>query len=183
MSQSTSKDFGLKFRNIPIINLRIDFREVVKYAQDMMLEDAEFPSTKHPHWYNKKEEIEGELNWIICRSIMGIEAYVKYAVSKTLHNRGIWSHEKSEVLKNPFSKKRKLYEAYFDVLPSLIAEDMSLKISQPVLWQNTVALYMQVRNPLFHGMEVYDIEPSQFMMVIKHLEKLYAWMDGWCLPK
>ncbi len=183
MSQNKSTVFNLKFENIPIINLRLDFNNVLKYANDLMVAEKEYSNSKQPHWYNNRFEVEAELNWLMRMSIINIECYLQYAVRETLHRKGLWTPEIGNKLKNPFLLGRGTCQVYYHRLPSLISQEISLMNFNQSLWQKTVVLYEEVRNPLFHGKQAVEIEPAGFANVILHIEETYKWLDTWCLPE
>lgn len=181
MSMSRSVAFGLKFENVPIANLRIDFEKALTYANDLMMAEETELISKQPHWYSNRFEIESELNWLMRMSIINIECYVQYAVWETVHRRKIWTPEIGAKLRSPFSLGRGTCKVYYHALPGLISPSTSLMRANQKLWQSTVCLYDEVRNPLFHGKQAIDIEPSGFSTVMRHLAEMYQWMDTWCL--
>ncbi|MDP9179906.1 MAG: hypothetical protein M3O61_19740, partial [Gemmatimonadota bacterium] len=175
MNATLSKSFGLRLENVPVINLRMDFENVRKYANDLVdAEEADGNSTL-PHWRNNLFEIETELNWLMRMSVINIECYVQYAVWETLHRRRLWTADIGVKLRNPFSLGRGTCRVYYHSLPSLISPDISLLRRDPVLWQRTASLYSEVRNPLFHGKQAVEIKPACFAAVIRHLGELYEW--------
>lgn len=174
-----SKEFQLKFQNISIVNLRLDFNNFKNYVDEVLKEEKVSSISSTPRWHNNKFEIEEEFNKIMRLSIMGIECYIKSAVWDQLHRNGLWNEDKGKRLKKPFSMSRKVYEVYYHCLPSLIAESLSLKVHSNEIWAKTVILYNEVRNPLFHGYEAVDISPYGISEFFKHIESMYQWIDGW----
>lgn len=173
-----SREFQLQFENIPIVNLRLDFNNFKSYVDEVLEEEKKNSISTSSHWHNNRFEIEEEFNKIIRLSIMGIECYVKSAVWDQLHRNGQWNNQVADKLKNPFSMSRKAYEVYYHSLPSLISENLSLKHDNRA-WSKTVALYNEVRNPIFHGYQAVNIKPEGIAAFFDHLSLMYNWIDGW----
>jgi hypothetical protein len=173
-----SKEFQLQFENIPLVNLRIDFKNFKKYVDKVLQEEEKHKISTTSSWHNNRFEIEEEFNNIMRLSVMGIESYVKAAVWDQLHRNGQWNREIANKLKNPFSMSRKVYEVYYHSLPSLISANLSLKNDNRV-WSRTVVLYNEVRNPLFHGYQAVNIKPAGIGSFFDHLSIMYRWIDEW----
>ncbi len=175
-----SEAFGLKFENVPVINLRLDFENVRTYANDLMVAEKTEQNSKQTHWCNNRFEIENELNWLMRMSIINIECYVQYAVWETLHRKGLWTPEIGQKLRKPFSLGRGTCKVYYHSLPGLISPEVSLRRCNQDLWQRTSRLYDEVRNPLFHGKQAVEIQPAGFSAVIGNIGEMYQWIDTWC---
>lgn len=171
----------MAFENVPVINLRLDFEQVRRYASDLNIAEAAGQNSMRVHWNNNRPEIENELNWLMRMSIINIECYVQYAVWETLHRKGLWTPEVAQKLRKPFSLGRGTCRVFYQSLPSLISPDVSLTRSNKKLWERTLRLYEEVRNPLFHGKQAVQLRPEAFSAVIEHLGEMYQWIDSWCL--
>ncbi|MCI0563270.1 MAG: hypothetical protein MN733_32740 [Nitrososphaera sp.] len=174
----TSEAFQLKFENIPLVNLRLDFRNFKDYVDEVLREEKASQISSSIHWHNNKFEIEEEFNKIMRLSIMGIECYVKWAVRDKLHQTNKFTEKAKDKINNPYSMSRKVYEVYYHCLPSLIDNSLSLK-SNGRLWENTVHLYNEVRNPFFHGYQAEDISPVGISTFFEHMQSMYEWIDSW----
>ena len=172
-----SDTFGLKFQNIPVVNLRLDFIQTYRDALDLIERSSVCPA--FPCDAVAKSELDTELNWSIRSSIINIECYVYYAVWDVMGSTGAWTPAKRKVARNPYGHKKGVCGSYYDTLPSLVAPELSLRVADNTLWQRSLALYKEVRNPLFHGKMAYEIPLAAYFDVIEHLRLMYKWIDSW----
>jgi hypothetical protein len=172
-----SETFGLNFQNIPVVNLRLDFVQAYRDALELARRAEACPD--FPCDLAAKQEMDFDLNWTLRSSIINLECYVHYAVWDVLGCTQAWTPDKRKTAKNPYGHKKGICGAYYDTLPALVAPELSLRVIDNTLWQRSLALYKEVRNPLFHGKMAYDISPPAYFTVIEHIRLMYKWIDSW----
>ena len=172
-----SDTFGLKFTNIPVVNLRLDFVHTYRDALERVRRDSS--RFKYLDCELSGHELDQSLSWSIRSSIINLECYVNYAVWYVLGCTENLTPEISQLLKNPYGHKKGICGSYYDTLPSLVDPTLSLRIYDNTLWQRTIALYREVRNPLFHGKDVSEISASAYFEIIEHIRLIYSWIDSW----
>ncbi len=127
----TNDRYGLSMSNIPVINCRAEF-----YRHRAFLNEPEASKrfrlssgpieTPYLRWYGMPHEL---LTWMVVRLIMGVEAYLPYAVGAAADERGVNSTALNAACRSPFSLSRKAADAYYNRLPELVHTDLALKSS------------------------------------------------------
>ena len=180
--ERTETQFRIKFQNIPIINLREEFKNFHR-----LLSTEEF---KKRIWHSRSPIHTPYLIWLgrygdfltllLQRAIMGIEAYLPNAVLNELAKIQPLTEQTVHQIQNPFQLGGKgTADNYYNRLPAMVNEDFSLRVCKPELWEKTRQFYTGVRNPLFHGQQIHKTEPVAVLQVFDYIADLYAWIDGW----
>lgn len=67
-------------------------------------------------------------------------------------------------------------------MPSAVHEELSLRHLDQELYEEVVAFYREVRNPIFHGKEIQarSIEPIRASFAL--IGRIYTWIDHWHDP-
>lgn len=178
--------FGLTLTNVPIVNLRNDFR----YHLGLLADDA-FRSRlgeKHDAVYTDYTAYatrEAFLTHVLQRSVMGLESYLPWAV---IHEAGLRQRLSREIFnkaRDPFSLGgRSTVANYYDRLPSLLDPSCSLRAFDESLYQTTGRFYREIRNALFHGHEIHgDDRGDGTLEALRFIARLYEWIDSWCPPE
>lgn len=178
--------FGLRFTNVPLINLRWEFRDHYRLVNEPSFEDY-FTGSIRPidspyfRWLGMPDDF---LTLILQRAILGIEAYLSGAVYVECGYRGTFTQELGAKIHNPFRLEgRKTVDKFYDKLPGLFDETASLKVANQKLWERNVDFYKNVRNPLFHGKQISNGNISGVREAFDHLAQLYEWIDTWHTPE
>jgi hypothetical protein len=183
-SRQGLKPFDLRMSNIPLMNLREEFRASVALVRQRKFEDY-FANThidiNAPSctWYGRSEEF---LTILLQRAIVGIESYLPSAVSFTGAMRNRIDIIKSEAIRDPFVLQgRGTAENLYNRLPALLEPKLALKEYDARLWEKTRLFYREIRNPIFHGSEL-EPKKGEFRPIraaFNHIENLYGWIDDW----
>jgi hypothetical protein len=119
---------------------------------------------------------------MVVRLIMGVEAYLPYAVAAVADERGVTSPALNAGLRSPFSLSRKAADAYYNRLPALVDPKLALSNSDVRLWGWVEGFYPLVRNPLFHGSQLDMPRVEAVAATFKQFGRIYAWIDSWYPP-
>lgn len=182
----TPDTFTMKFQNIPLINLRIEFDKTYAFIYSAEAEACLKPSIKAIQtpmliWRGMPEDL---MTLLLQRAVLGIEAYLHGALLHTSAILGNISAELVTKLKNPFSfgSKSAVANIYHN-MPAAVHEELSLKHFDGELYKSTVTFYRLVRNPIFHGNQLDQPEISSIRKAFSHLARLYEWIDYWYNPE
>lgn len=182
----SSEPFALKFQNIPLINLRIEFNKTYAFIQSAEAEACLKPPieairTPMLIWGGMPGDL---MTLLLQRAVLGIEAYLPGALIHTSAILGNVTGELLTKLKNPFSFGSKLAVAnIYHHMPAAVHEELSLRHLDQYLYERTVAFYRLVRNPIFHGKQLDHPEISGIRQTFAMLAQLYEWIDYWYNPE
>ena len=178
--------FGLNFSNIPTMNLREEFNQTYTFVFSEKAEQALKPpieaiETPMFIWFGMPDDM---FTLLLQRAILGVEAYLPFALKFKAAQIGCATEELFAKLNNPFSfGDRKAVANIYHLMPAAVHSDLSLKRADTALYERTKKFYSQVRNPLFHGCELQNTDVSTMRRVFDHVAKLYEWMDSWYDPE
>jgi len=184
----TNPPFGLTFSNIPLINLREEFQAAHEFVNSSDAEEYLAPR-------NQSGQIETTLlTWVMAaedfvtfmlqKSILGVEAYLPGALVYKSAELGKASAELSAKLHKPTAFGSKLYaENVYHRMPAAVQNEFSLKHHNQALYEQNMAFYKAVRNPLFHGKQLSDPKVEALQATFAHIAKLYGWIDSWFDPR
>jgi len=71
-------------------------------------------------------------------------------------------------------------DTYYNRLPGLLSERYKLCNHNRQLWITTKQFYSELRNPLFHGSQLYHPTPESLLQVFDFLAELQRWINAWC---
>ena len=182
---SAAPPFGLAFGNIPLINLRDEFKATQNFLKSPEAEDCLKPPVRPIQtpsfiWEGMPADF---MTLILQRSILGIEAYlpgVLFFASATL---GVASKDLITKIRNPSSFGSKLMAAnVYHRMPASVHEELSLKHFDQKLYERTVSFYREIRNPIFHGKQLSNPGIEGLRAAFAHIAHLYEWIDSWHDP-
>src|SRR4030067_2304526 len=166
---------GLRFTNVPLINLRWEFRDHYRWVNEPSFEDY-FAGSIRPidspyfRWLGVPDDF---LRLILQRAVLGIEAYLSGAVYVECGYRGTFTQELGAKIHNPFRLEgRRTVDKFYDKLPGLFDDTASLKIANQKLWERNVDFYKNVRNPLFHAKQISNGNISGVREAFDHLAQV-----------
>lgn len=180
--ERTETIFGMKFQNIPIINLREEFKNFYRLlSTEEFREKCQLPSkpihTPYFVWLGRPAEF---LTLLLQRALMGIEAYLPHAVLYQLAVTQPLTQDKTNRVQNPFLLGgRGTADNYYNRLPAMANQKYSLCNHNPQLWEKTRKFYIEVRNPLFHGQQLHNTDAILVFNAFDHIADLYEWIDSW----
>jgi len=179
------KLFGLAFSNIPIINIQREFE-----THKALLADDEFRKkllsvcspveTPYLIWKGLPKDL---FTYFLQRAVLGVEACVSAAVGWEAGARGLLTDELAQKIENPFQLGRRgcgTAEPLYNCLPGLLDPEYALKRRDPRLWATTRQFYREIRNPLFHGCQLYHPKAEQVSEAFALLDSVQAWIETWC---
>jgi hypothetical protein len=184
------KDFAtaLKLGNIPLINLRNEFKIWNRWIRSGEL-------AAHLAQHNLKPIPAGFLLWggmpedlltlILQRTILGAESYIPFAVWIELGNFGRLTSELNAAIRNPFSIKtnhRGTAVRYYNLVPALLDPKHALETADPALWEDVHEFYKTVRNKVLHGNQVGDTHAEVLHPIFDMFKAVYDWVDVWHDP-
>jgi hypothetical protein len=178
--------FGLKFGNIPLINLRMEFNQTYEFLHSSEAEQCLKGAIRPIHtklfiWGGMPNDF---MTLILQRAILGVEAYLPAALVQSAASLGNLSKELSEKLNKPFSfGSRSAVENIYHRMPAAVHCELSLRHLDQPLYAATLAFYRDVRNPLFHGQQLRDSEIDKIRNAFLHIAHLYRWIDYWFNPE
>ena len=180
-----SISFDVTLSNVPIVNLRWEFRKHYRLAKEgklIPLHDERRPlQTPYFLWLAMPDS---GATLLIVRTILSLEAYMSYAGEYEGAKHGLFSPQFIEGARNPFSLGGKgTADSYYNRLPRLIDSALPMSNSAPSLWTTTKAFYTEIRNPLFHGHELRDLTNSQVGRLFEQIASTYRWIDSWFDPE
>lgn len=183
---ASNKSFELKFSNIPLINLRMEFNHTYEFLHSTEAEQCLKGPIKPIHtklfiWGGMPNDF---MTLILQRAILGVEAYLPGALNMAAACIGNLSRELSEKLRHPFSfGSRSTVENLYHRMPAAVHAELSLLYLDQPLYEKTVAFYREVRNPLFHGQQLCNLEIGEVRNAFLHIAHLYRWIDYWSNPE
>lgn len=183
---STDQLLKLKFNNIPLINLRMEFNQTYEFLYSPEANDCLRPPIKPIRtrlfiWGGMPNDF---MTLLLQRAILGIEAYLPGALKQTSAGLGSVSKELFAKLDRPFSFGSKSAVAnIYHHMPAEVHPELSLQHLDQALYEANVAFYREVRNPIFHGQQLSDPNISSIQNAFLHLAHLYAWIDYWFEPE
>jgi hypothetical protein len=180
-----SPTFGVKLSNVPIINLRNEFRVHYKLAREhKLLPPPGKPVAFQTPYLIWRAVPEAGATLLLMRILLSVEAYVSFAAEFGGAERGLLTPEFKQACRNPFGLGRAgTAHSYYNLLPSLIESSLAMRHSAPTTWLATKAFYKEIRNPLFHGHDLSEVTPEQYASLFEHVANVYRWVDGWYDPE
>lgn len=177
--------YGLHFENIPTINLRVEFdaaRAFINSAEAELYMNGPVEPIRagHFYWIGMPEDL---FTMLVQRAILGVEAYLPSALAYAAACLGKIDSVFFKNLRNPTSFGAKSMAAnIYHRMPASVHEELSLQWLHQHLYEETVAFYRDIRNPIFHGKQIRSEDIAPIREVFKLITKLYAWIDHWHDP-
>jgi hypothetical protein len=186
--------FNLRVSTIPLLNVRIEFnrnRRILAAADfRARISRWRFGDPIHAEYVIWGGEPSSLLTWFLQRAIIGAEAYVPSAVVTAAVHYGRLSADVVNATKGPFSvRSGGVANRLYNHLPGLVESDFRMKRARGSLWKNVRRFYEEVRNPLFHGSQLYtdghqhgdtlDAVLRAFDLFVE----TYEWVDWWLPPR
>lgn len=180
-----SEKFKLKLAYAPFINVRNEFTAYYQQLDSKELREevrSRSSDIRTPYftWHSMPEAF---LTVLLQRVILGIESYIPIATRFELMLLGKDNQEIRGYISNPYTLRGNgTVENVYHLLPSLADESYSLKTKRPGLWEENKDFYREVRNPIFHGMQIESYHLHHLRRSFEHIKKIYVWVDSWHPP-
>jgi hypothetical protein len=178
--------YGLTFQNIPTINLRLEFDATLAFVDS----DEASSLLTGPHrkvrapmfdWVGMPNDL---FTVLLQRAILGVEAYLPSALSYTLAVLGNTDKTLIEKLRTPSAFGAKSMAAnIYHRMPAAVHPELSLQHLDQELYEETVAFYREIRNPIFHGKEIASTSIESIRQSFKLIGRIYTWVDYWHDPE
>lgn len=172
--QTRVVEYEAELENIPIINLRADFRTRQRNYSQVYQASLVGEFQVHPR---DQFDWDNQCNYDLRESVLGLECYTKVAVWSCLHRLGKWA-EHGKAFKTP-PGRGSMYEKSYCFRPALLTPVVSLDKWSPWLWGSTQTFYKGIRNPLFHGHRLARVQPVTMVLALQTIQNLYQWIDNW----
>ncbi len=182
----TDNLFGLRFSNIPTVNLRMEFNRTYAY----MFSDAATAALRPPiHaveapmfvWLGMPDDL---MTLLLQRAILGVESYLPAALMHASAQLGVASKELFAKLHDPFSLGGKTVASnIYHRMPAAVHPELSLQYLDQELFDKNLRFYKTVRNPLFHGKQLHDTNIEALRLAFDHIARIYEWIDYWHNPE
>lgn len=183
---NSDKLFGLKFSNIPTVNLRMEFNRTYAYV----FSDAAATALKPPIqaieapmfvWLGMPDDL---MTLLLQRAILGVESYLPAALMYASAQFGVASKELFAKLHDPFSLGgRTLVSNLYHRMPAVVHAELSLQYLDQELYDKNLHFYKSIRNPLFHGKQLHDTKIEALRNAFDHIARIYEWIDYWHNPE
>lgn len=132
-------------------------------------------------WGGMPEDL---MTLLLQRAILGVEAYLPWALIATSAIIGNISENLTAKLRNPFAFGAKSAAAnIYDHAPKAVHTELSLRHLDEQLYNKTVEFYRVIRNPLFHGEQIHNNDVQHIRIAFDHLARIYEWIDYWYDPE
>jgi hypothetical protein len=183
--QRRANTFDLTLENIPLLNLRMEFRDywcLLQKPEFRELFGGTFKVIRVPDfdWRSNPDDL---LTLIIQRSILGLESYLPAAVYFNLGQRDRLDRNALETIRNYYSLPGNgVADKLYNSLPALVEEQFALKLCDEILWNRTNIFYKEIRHPIFHGYRVDDPGAVKTLEIMEFLRALHLWIDTWFSP-
>lgn len=178
--------FLLKFENIPLINLRMEFNSTYAFIHSQEAESCLKPPIEPLRvpmfiWAGMPDDL---MTLLLQRAILGVEAYLPGALIHTSAILGNLSSTLSAKLQNPFAfGGRSAVANIYHHAPAAVHPELSLRHLDKDLYERNVHFYRLVRNPMFHGKQIHDADITHIRSAFDHVAQIYEWIDYWYNPE
>lgn len=178
--------YGLRFTNIPLLNLREEFKATRDFIMSPDAEQCLKPGRRQIAmplfiWGGMPEDL---MTLCLQRSILGVESYLRGAAFHTAAMLNVQDKNLLVKIRNPSRFEAKSFATnLYHRMPAAIHEELSLKHFDQGLYERNSAFYATVRNPIFHGQLIQSPEIAGVRSAFMHVDDLYAWIDSWHDPK
>ena len=171
--------FGFTINNIPTINLRHQYQHDRSIALDPELDK------KICGWKFRRIEpisvtfgdADVYFSNMVRSTVYGIECILRSMVREEL----LFANRMNHVVMRSLEQegRRNMADRYYNRLPAYVRESAALKIQDPWLWKVVSEFYSDVRNPLSHGDQFYNVTQESLRLCFEMFDKIYAWIDSW----
>jgi hypothetical protein len=183
MATLRDSQFGLEVTNVPAINIRLEFNQLLALFRKDRFRD-QFSRAGKPNpiatpyfvWHGRPAVL---LSHLLRESIVGLESAVSAAVLMEALERGVATRAVLEATKNPMSRGRGTAHCVYNLLPAIIDASYALKTHDEQLWKRTCTFYKEVRNPLFHAYEISQKDPDPVWRMLEFMWEIYGWINWW----
>jgi hypothetical protein len=183
---SKAPPYGLTFQNIPSVNLRLEFDATLEFlnsdaAKSCMSGQHQKVRAPMFDWVGMPSDL---FTLLLQRSILGVEAYLPSALGYTMAVLGNLDKSLFAKLKTPSTFGAKSMAAnIYHRMPAAVHPELSLRHLDQELYEETVAFYREVRNPIFHGKEIAGASIEPIRQSVGLIGRIYTWIDYWHNPE
>lgn len=181
--QKISETFSVRLSNIPLINLREDFKEhyfAMKstWFRRQFVGEIKWPIKSPNILWNTMPN--GLLTLILQRAVVGVESWMYGAVFSELGRRGMLNEETLKYLRSPSKLGgRSMANSIYNKMPGLVSDQHPMTVSDHKLYMRVLAFYKEVRNPIMHGFEVDSKTYDGVLSCFDLMYEIHCWTDSW----
>jgi hypothetical protein len=174
--------FGLTLQNIPTINLRH------QYARDREIVFTDGLADKIHAWRFagmpgavtvSYPDPDNYFTMVIRSTIVGIECTLQASAIEELLFRNRLTEPLRHSIRHPSSLAKSTADAYYNKIPEQVDVNARLKTHNSDLWKTVRQFYGEIRNPLSHGYQLYDVKEEPLRAVFHMFDQLFVWIDSW----
>jgi hypothetical protein len=185
MAKKPQRFLGIALSNIPYINLRFEFNELLalfrqeRFRKQFRGYRGKAIPIKSPRftWHGRREAL---LTYLLRDAIVAIECAVGGAVYVEAIARGVMTQELLNSIRNPFKLRgSSSADCVFNRLPAELSADLSLKTMDRPLWVETQQFYREIRNPIFHSQEISEADADPVWKALEFVWRLFGWLNSW----
>ena len=119
---------------------------------------------------------------LLRTTIVGIECTLQTLAIEELLFSNRLTEEARSAIRNPSSLARSMAEAYYNKIPHYVKENASLKAYDATMWKVVQQFYREIRNPIFHGSQLTDVNAESLRGLFGMFDSLFKWIDSWTDP-
>lgn len=182
-----NKNLNIDLINIPLINLRIECRRIYDFwlssELDKILTERNPISLNTGSMIIVAEPYE-LITATLQRCLLGLETYVQSAAQSAYisrHPNGCYSWNTFPRV-HEITEEKRLAAKLYKSIPKLVDENLSLAYMDNGLYQWLLHFYKNIRNPIFHGMQIQKVNGDDLRSIAMEVAKVYRWIDSWYEP-
>ena len=177
--------FGLTVQNIPTINLRQQYVHDRKLAFDDNLTELlhawRFDQMGRPATRSFPDP-DGYFTMLLRSTTVGLECLLKAAAIEELAFTNRLTKPLFHSIRHPSKLSNSMADACYNKIPGLVDAGAALEQRHNDLWQLVRRFYREVRNPLSHGDQLYNVKAESLRAVFGMFDQIYSWIDSWYVP-
>ena len=125
-------------------------------------------------------EPDSYFTMVLRTTIVGIECALQSSALEELLFTNRLTEEIRHALRKPST--RSMVDSYYNKIPRYVSADAPLKVHNGPLWKKVEQFYREVRNPIFHGYQLRDVNAEALLGVFGMLDEIFRWIDSWKDP-
>jgi hypothetical protein len=173
---------GLTIQNIPTINLRHQYahdrESVLAYDLADKIHAWKFGRTDGPATVTYPEP-DAYYTMLLRSTIVGIECTLQASAIEELTFNNRLTEALAQSIRRPRSLSRSTTDAYYNKMAELVDPSAQLKTHDNRLWKEVCRFYEEIRNPLSHGFQLWDVNAESVRATFDMFDRIYGWIDSW----
>ena len=125
---------------------------------------------------------DGYFTMLLRSTTVGLECLLKAAAIEELAFTNRLTKPLFHSIRHPSKLSNSMADACYNKIPGLVDAAAALDQHHNELWQLVQRFYREVRNPLSHGDQLYDVKAESLRGVFGMFDQIYGWIDSWYVP-